>query len=116
MTEPTKIGSVNYVVPDVRAAVGFYDQAIGLACKFQDGERYAAMDGQTTTLALVSSEESLLNASPAAAFKVADVEASLSAVVAAGGRIVSPSELGPHEVRALAEDPWGNRFIVYAGR
>ena len=50
---------------------------------------------------------------PAASFKVADVAATLAALEQAGGTVVRPAEFGPHEVRAVARDPWGNTLVVY---
>jgi len=110
---PAKIGTVLHPVPDVDAAVRFYRTAFGLSAKFVDGDRYAALDAGGTTLALAGPAEDVTEGVPAASFKVADVAATLAALVAGGGSVVRQPEQGPHEVRAVARDPWGNTVVVY---
>jgi len=113
---PVKIGNVLHPVGDVAAAVTFYREAFGLGLKFADGDRYAALDAGGTTLALVSPEEDVTDGVAAASFKVPDVPAALAAITEAGGSVLRPAEQGPHEVRAVARDPWGNTVVVYAAR
>ncbi|GAA1832842.1 hypothetical protein GCM10009836_08720 [Pseudonocardia ailaonensis] len=112
----TKIGNVLHPVGDVAAAVRFYGEAFGLTPKFVDGDRYAALDAGGTTLALAGPEEDVTGGVAAASFKVPDVGAALDALTAAGGTVVRPAEQGPHEVRAVAKDPWGSTIVVYGPR
>jgi predicted enzyme related to lactoylglutathione lyase len=107
------IGNVIYPATDVAAAVSFYGTALGLATKFVDGDRYAALDAGGTTLALAGPAEDVTGGVPAASFKVPDVAAALAALVQGGGSVVREPEQGPHEVRAVARDPWGNTVVVY---
>ncbi|WP_216892837.1 VOC family protein [Nocardia alni] len=107
-----KLGNVTHPVEDVVAAASFYRESLGLVAKFVDGDRYAALDAGGPVLALVSPREDLAER-VAASFKVADVTAALAAVERAGGRIVRQAERGPHEVRAVAADPWNNVFVLY---
>ncbi|MDT8912657.1 VOC family protein [Amycolatopsis sp. PS_44_ISF1] len=113
---PVEIGNVLHPVADVEAAVRFYAGAFGLATKFVDGGRYAALDAGPTTLALAGPGEDVTGGVPAASFKVPEVAAALAAVVARGGSVVRPPETGPHEVRAVARDPWGNTLVLYGPR
>ncbi|NMH97667.1 VOC family protein [Pseudonocardia acidicola] len=113
---PVKIGNVLHPVGDVGAAVAFYGDALGLGLKFADGDRYAALDAGTTTLALAGAEEDVTGGVPAASFKVGDVAAALRAITDAGGTVVTDAQQGPHEIRAVARDPWGNTFVVYGPR
>lgn len=113
-TGPVKIGNVLHPVADVAAAVAFYRDAFGLGVKFADGDRYAALDGGTTTLALAGPAEDVTGGVAAASFKVPDVAAALAAITEAGGSVVRPAERGPHEERAVVRDPWGNTVVVYA--
>lgn len=113
---PARIGNVHHPVADVGAAVAFYSDAFGLSALFTDGDRYAALDGGGTKLALAGPAEDLTDGVAAASFKVADVAAALTAVTTAGGSVVREPEQGPHETRALARDPWGNVLIVYGPR
>jgi predicted enzyme related to lactoylglutathione lyase len=110
-----RIAQVIYPVGDVGAAVGFYTAAFGFIEKFVDGQRYAALDGGGTTFALAAPEEDVAG-SAAAAVKVEDVRACLGRIVDAGGEVLRPAEEGPHEIRAVVRDPWGNVVIVYASR
>ncbi|GAA1956981.1 VOC family protein [Amycolatopsis minnesotensis] len=113
---PVKIGNVLHPVSDVESAVRFYATALGLTAKFVDGDRYAALDAGGTTLALAGPAEDVTGGVPAASFKVPDVAAALAALVAGGGSVVRQPERGPHEVRAVARDPWGNTIVVYGPR
>lgn len=113
---PTKIGNILHPVADIAAAVTFYTQAFGLDTRFVDGNRYAALNAGGITLALAGPAEDVTGGMPAASFKVPDVPAALSAITAAGGAVVRDPEQGPHEVRAVAKDPWGNTVVVYGPR
>lgn len=110
------VGNVLVPVPDVDRARRFYGDVFGLTVKFADGDRYVALDGGTTTVALVSPAEDVTSGRVAASFKASDVELTLQAVRVAGGRLVMPAETGPHEIRAVVADPAGNLSVVYAPR
>ncbi len=116
--EPARVGNVLYPVPDVAAAVAFYRDGLGLAVKFQDGTRYAALDGGGVTFAIAAAEESVAGPVPAASFKIADTDltAAVERLTAAGATVVSPATEGPHEIRAALRDPAGNPFVIYASR
>jgi predicted enzyme related to lactoylglutathione lyase len=111
----TRIGNVLYGANDVTAAVAFYRDGLGLEVKFQDGERYAALDGGGTTFALAAPDEQLA-AGPVVSFKVDDVAETTERLAAAGAELLRGPEDGPHEIRAVLRDPAGNSFIVYASR
>jgi predicted enzyme related to lactoylglutathione lyase len=108
-----KLANVLHPVADVAAATAFYQETLGLTLKFADGDRYAALDAGTTTLALAGPAEDIAGV-PAASFKVPDVATALDAITRAGGTILRPAEQGPHEIRAVVRDPWGNTMVVYA--
>ena len=101
-------------VGDVAAATQFYRAAFGFAAKFTDGDRFAALDAGAVTLALAGPAEDITDGVAAPAVKVADVAAALRQVAAAGGTVVREPQQGPHEVRAVVQDPWGNLVVVYA--
>ncbi|WP_329390623.1 VOC family protein [Streptomyces sp. NBC_01716] len=112
-TDRVKIGNVLHPVADVNAAVRFYTDTFGLAPMFVDGDRYAALDAGSTTLALTGPAEDVTGGAPAASFKVPDVASALAGLVQGGGSVVREPEHGPHEVRAVARDPWGNTVVIY---
>lgn len=116
MTEPpVEIGNVLHPVGDVGAATEFYG-TLGLGLKFADGDRFAALDAGGVTLALAGAEEDVTSGRAAASFKVGDVGATINALLQAGATVLRDPEQGPHEVRAVVEDPWGNAFVVYGPR
>ena len=114
METSAELRQVLHPVSNVAAAVDFYAAAFGFGTKFVDGDRYAALDTGAATLALAGPEEDLTGGDPAAAIKVGNVEEALRSVVTAGGTVVRQPELGPHEVRAVVRDLWGNLVVVYA--
>jgi predicted enzyme related to lactoylglutathione lyase len=112
----TRIGNALYPVKDVAQAVAFYRDGLGLAVKFQDGDRFAALDGGGTTFALAGPEENVTGGEPAVSFKVDDVAATVERLTTAGAQVVRPPEEGPHEIRAVLRDPAGNAFVLYSGK
>jgi predicted enzyme related to lactoylglutathione lyase len=112
--KPAELRQVMHPVDDVAAALEFYRSVFGFQEKFSDGDRYAALYAGGPTLALVSQEEDITDGRAAAAVKVADVETAVQAVIEAGGSVVRSAAEGPHEVRAVVADPWGNALVVYA--
>ena len=109
-----QLKQVLYAADDVAAAAEYYGAVFGFATKFVDGDRYAALDAGGTTLALAGPAEDITEGRAAAAVKVVDLAATLQDVVAAGGTVIREPEQGPHEVRAVVRDPWGNILVVYA--
>lgn len=116
MADAPTVGNVLYPAGDIDAAVAFYGGTLGLPVKFQDGDRYAALDGGGVTFALASSAEDVAGGRVAASIRVDDVAAAVQRAVAGGATIVRPPEEGPHETRAVLADPWGNPVVVYAKR
>ncbi len=112
----TRIGNALYPAKDLAEAVAFYRDGLGLAVKFQDGDRFAALDGGGTTFAIAGPEEDVTGGEPAVSFKVEDVAAAVERLTAAGGRLVRGPEEGPHEIRAVLRDPAGNPFVLYSGK
>ena len=102
-------------VDDLDAALRFYRDGLGLSVKFRDGERFAALDAGGFTLALAAAGERVVD-TPALAWRVDDIDAALARLVAAGARIVSPSEKGPHEWRAVLRDVAGHPLVLTAKR
>jgi len=98
---------------DLNGLVAFYSRVLGLALKFQDGDRYAEFEKYEVSLSLTASVESVAGDAVALAFAVADLEGCLTLALAAGARVVAVPQQGPHEVRAVIEDPSGNQVIVY---
>ncbi|MDH2425229.1 VOC family protein [Sphaerisporangium sp. TRM90804] len=109
-----KLGNVLIPVGDMDEAIAFYAETLGLAVKFRDGDRYAALDGGGTTVALVAEAEQVAGAVTAPSYKVGDMTSALADLTAAGAEVVSGPEDGPHEVRTVLRDPSGNVLVLYA--
>ena len=109
-----RIGNVLYAVDDVTAAVAFYRDGLGLPLTFQDGTRYAALNGGGVVLALVGADQDITGGVPAAAIKVTDVDAAVERATAAGATVLRAPERGPHEIRAVLRDPAGNTVVLYS--
>ncbi len=109
-----RIGNVLYAVDDLDAAVAFYRDALGLPLNFQDGTRFAAMNGGGVVLALVGADEDVTAGAPAASIKVDDLDAAVDRATAAGATLLRAPERGPHELRAVIRDPAGNTVVLYS--
>ncbi len=112
MTGPT-LKSLLWPVADLDAAIEFYRETFGFNLKFRDGDRYAALDTGSLTLALVSGEENTTAGIPSPSIQVADLEDAIARATAAGGHVVDGPSTGPHETRATVRDPAGQVLVVY---
>ena len=113
MTERPRLRNVLHPVTDVPAAIAYYSDAFELTTKFIDGDRYAALDAGGVTLALVGPEEDITGGVVAASLKVASLTETLDKIRHHGGVVLRPAHDGPHETRAVVQDPWGNVVVIY---
>lgn len=100
-------------VDDLDAAVAFHRDVLGLPVKFRDGGRYCAIDAGGYTLGLAAGAERIVDEA-APVFRVEDISESVTALVAAGARVLRPIERGPHEARAVLRAPGGNPLVLSA--
>jgi len=106
-----RIGNVFYRVPDMAAAVRFYQDVLGLSLKLRDGERWAAFDVGGSTLGL----EGGAPGGPGGAtvsLRTDGLDALVDTLRTRGAQ-VSDIETGPHERRATLHDPAGNTLVLY---
>ncbi|MDV6246319.1 VOC family protein [Rhodococcus opacus] len=113
MSEPPRLRNVLHPVTDVSAAIAYYSDALELSSKFIDGDRYAALDAGGVTLALVGPDEDVTGGVAAASLKVSSLTETLDKIRQHGGVILNPAHDGPHETRAVVQDPWGNVVVIY---
>jgi predicted enzyme related to lactoylglutathione lyase len=99
--------SILIPVRDVAAAVAFYRDSVGLVLKFQDGDRYAAFEFGSLTLALLGAEERIVDVTTLS-FRVDDIRKAEVRTIAGGGHLVAAIERGPHESRCVLDTPGGN--------
>jgi catechol 2,3-dioxygenase-like lactoylglutathione lyase family enzyme len=100
-------------VDDMDKACAFYANTMGLKLKFRDGERWAAFDAGSVTLALAGGSERA-NTPVALNFKVANVDEALARVTADGARREGQTATSAHEVRAAVRDLDGHVINLYS--
>jgi catechol 2,3-dioxygenase-like lactoylglutathione lyase family enzyme len=110
-----KIHTLLYPVDRLDPAVAFFRDTLGLPLKFRDGERYAALDAGSLTLGLAAGEERIVDR-PALALRTDDLDGAMARLLAAGARVLSPAEEGPHETRAVLQAPGGHPLVLSAKR
>ena len=113
MAQIGKVGMVIHPVKELEPALRFYQEALGLALKFRDGDRFCAFDAGGVAIALAAGAEDVAGAT-AVAWRVQDLPAAVAALEAAGAACVRGIEDGAHERRAVLRDPAGNAFVLYA--
>jgi len=100
---------------DVTRAVRFYSEALGIALKFQDGDRWAQFDLGGASFAIASPPEFPEGESGSVlVFEVDDLGRAVAAVISAGGSAVDQRDMGSHGTVATVRDPSGNLLQLYA--
>lgn len=110
------LSSIMIEVRDMDDACKFYGDVMGFKLKFRDGDRWAAFDAGTVTLALAARDE-LPQQSPretsAINVKVADVGHATQRSLRGGAKLVSEMKTTAHETRATVQDPSGRLINFY---
>lgn len=111
-----KLGDLRQVilsVDDVPAATKWVQEALGLPLRFTDGERYAAFDAGSVTLALAAPDDQVGSGATSIAIRVGSISAARERLTSAGSA-PGPDEVGRHEVRMPFTAPGGAQFVAYA--
>jgi predicted enzyme related to lactoylglutathione lyase len=98
---------------DISASVAFYVETLGLKLKFRDGDRYAAIDAGSVTIALAAPVDHPLPGEVVVGIKTADVDAAVAVIEAGGGTVVKSAYDDAHERRAVVRDQGGNGLVIY---
>ncbi|MDW5594847.1 VOC family protein [Conexibacter stalactiti] len=112
----TPVGRVGHVLlpaDDVGASIGFLTEVLGFGLRFRDGDRYAAIDGGGTTLAVAAKAEQPRADQVAVGIRVADLDAVAARLEAAGTPLLGAIAESEHERRLSFLDPAGNVFVAY---
>lgn len=91
-------------------ALAFYQQ-LGFEIRFQDGERYASLQGNGQKLNLLAEGESLPHP-VVLGFSTDDLGAASATLCAAGAKVITPPKDGPHESMALLQAFDGTFFLL----
>lgn len=110
--EPTRVKKLQnayYVTGDMGRAVAFYRDALGLALKFQDGDRWAQFDAGGVNFSLSSPAEAAEGAAGAVViFEVDDLDAARASLEAHGATVTDSRDMGAHGRSLTFRDPDGN--------
>lgn len=98
---------------DLAASIDFYVATLGMKLKFRDGDRYAAIDSGSITIALATEIDHPIPGEVVIGMKAADVDTAAAVIAAAGGTIVRAPYDDAHERRAVARDGSGNGLVIY---
>lgn len=98
-------------VPDLDAAVSFWEGLLGVAPTFVDGDRWAQFDVDGRRLSLAGTDR--VADHPALMAKVGDVNGAREALLARGAK-AGPVVEGTHEQRCVVETPGGWTVVLYA--
>jgi len=98
---------------DLDESIRFYSETLGLPLKFRDGAHFAALDGESITLALATSVDHPLPGRVVVGIKTDDVDAAAKAIEASGGGVVRGPYDDAHERRAVCYDNKGNGLAFY---
>lgn len=114
MTGPVE-GRLAYLelsVGDSEASAGFFEAAFGWTLT-RFGPAYAGTMGQDGSDIGLQADTAEVNAAPLGGIEVADLDAALAAVEAAGGSIVRPIFTFPGGRRFHFREPGGNELAVF---
>lgn len=100
-------------VKDLSRALNLFCGPLGMPLQFRDGNRYAVLGCNGSTLALLAGSEKVVDRL-ALGLRVGNLQTAVTALVAAGAEVVSAPELGPHEWRAVLHDHDGNPLVLSA--
>lgn len=101
-------------VADLAESVRFYRDGLGLGVRMQDRDVYAELSAGAVKIALATAADHPVPGVPLPVFRVPDVPAGVSRLVADGATVLSGPVTGEHEIRAVLRDPAGNAFVLYS--
>jgi predicted enzyme related to lactoylglutathione lyase len=104
-----RVQNAYYVTGDVAGAARFYQDALGLTLKFQDGTRWAQFDAGGVNFSLSAPEEAAEGARGAVVvFEVDDLDATRARLEGAGATVLGVRDMGAHGRTLTFRDPSGN--------
>jgi len=98
---------------DLDGSIAFYTETLGMPLKFRDGDRFAAIDAGSVSLALATAIDHPAPGRTVVGVKADDVDGAARAVELGGGMIVRPPYDDAHERRAVVRDNMGNDLVIY---
>jgi predicted enzyme related to lactoylglutathione lyase len=112
----SKVTNVYYVVPDMDAALAFYRDTLGLAVKFQDGDKWTQFDVGGTQVALATPAPGQVDPGRNATvvLQVDDLTATRAQLAAQGIAVSEIIGMGGHGSFFTCPDPAGNVVQFFA--
>lgn len=111
------VGDLRMVVltsDDLERSIQFYVGTLGMKLKFRDGDRYAAIDAGSVTIALAAADDHPIPGEVVIGLKATDVDGLAASIVADGGALITVAHDDLHERRAVLRDSSGNGLVLYA--
>jgi catechol 2,3-dioxygenase-like lactoylglutathione lyase family enzyme len=108
-----RLGHVLLPVQDMDAALAFFTETLGLALRFRDGDRYAALDAGGGTLALLDPSEQPVPGEVGIGLRVDDLEGLARRLTAEGVEIVKQLAETEHERSFTFRTGDGTVFVAY---
>jgi len=99
---------------DLDESISFYTETLGFPLKFRDGNRFAALDGGTITLALATSLDHPIYGQVVVGIGTDDVDTAAATIDKSGGGIAKEPYDGAHERRAVLYDNKGNGLVFFS--
>lgn len=103
-----KIQNVYLATGQATRDADFYRQALGADVRFADEEHWVQLAIAGSNLALAGPRESAAPQGAVVVYEVDDIAAHETAIVAAGGTIISQCDMGSHGRTLGFADPSGN--------
>lgn len=112
----SKVTNIYYVVPDMDAALAFYRDTLGLAVKFQDGDKWTQFDVGGTQVALATPAPGQVDPGQNATvvLQVDDLIATRADLTARGIAVSQVIDMGGHGNFFTCRDPAGNVVQFFA--
>ncbi len=112
----SKVTNVYYVVPDMNAALAFYRDTLGLAIKFQDGDKWTQFDVGGTQVALATPAPGQVDPGQNATvvLQVDDLTATRAQLAAQDIAVSEIIGMGGHGSFFTCRDPAGNVVQFFA--
>ena len=110
-----RLQNVYFVTRDFARARQFYENTLGLAVKFADGERWLQFNAGGTNFSLSSVTEApadVVGAVPV--FEVDDIDRTAAQIEQAGGQIIGSRDMGAHGRSKTCRDTEGNIAQIFA--
>ncbi len=111
-----KLRQVYIATDDIERRASFYENVLGLALQFRDGNRWIQFKTGDVSIALASPDESMgapLDM-PVPVFEIDDLDAAVAELRAQGREVGATRDMGTHGRVAMIRDPSGAFLVLFS--